>query len=387
MNLRMKFGRNWGRLGMKSKLSDICFYRKEKIAVAELDRENYISTENMLPDKNGVTIATSLPTTIQTQKYAKGDILVSNIRPYFKKIWFADKNGGCSNDVLVFKTKNRIDPRYLYYILADDSFFDYSMATAKGTKMPRGDKKALMEYEVPDYDLNEQNKIAGVLSPIDDKIQLNNKINKNLQSQALAIYIHMIVKKADESWHTGLLSDIASITMGQSPKGDSYNENGIGTVFFQGRAEFSFRFPSRKLYTTEPKRIAKTNDILMSVRAPVGDLNVAYEDCCIGRGLSAIHSKDNHQSFVLYTMFVLRRQLDVFNGEGTVFGSINRDALNSIPISIPPRKVMDKFESIVAPMDAIIRFKYEENCRLQAMRDSLLPRLMSGELDISALNI
>ena len=242
-----------------------------------------------------------------------------------------------------------------------------------------------IEVELPS--LSTQNKIASLLGNLDDQIELNTKINKNLQSQALAIYIHMIVKKADESWHTGLLSDIASITMGQSPKGDSYNENGIGTVFFQGRAEFSFRFPSRRLYTTEPKRMAKTNDILMSVRAPVGDLNVAYEDCCIGRGLSAIHSKDNHQSFVLYTMFVLRQQLDVFNGEGTVFGSINRDALNSIPISIPPRKVMDKFESIVAPMDAIIRINYEENCRLQAMRDSLLPRLMSGELDISALNI
>lgn len=180
MNWKMKFGRNWGRLGMKSKLSDICSYRKEKIAVAKLDRGNYISTENMLPDKNGVTTATSLPTTIQTQKYAKGDILVSNIRPYFKKIWFADKNGGCSNDVLVFKTKEGTDPRYLYYVLANDPFFEYSMATAKGTKMPRGDKKALMEYEVPDYDLKEQNKIAGVLSAIDDKIQLNNKINKNL---------------------------------------------------------------------------------------------------------------------------------------------------------------------------------------------------------------
>lgn len=239
--------------------------------------------------------------------------------------------------------------------------------------------------ELPNIEV--QKKIASFCEMLNDKIEQNNKINKNLQSQALAIYIHMIVKKADESWHTGLLSDIASITMGQSPKGDSYNENGIGTVFFQGRAEFSFRFPSRRLYTTEPKRMAKTNDILMSVRAPVGDLNVAYEDCCIGRGLSAIHSKDNHQSFVLYTMFVLRQQLDVFNGEGTVFGSINRDALNSIPISIPPHKVMDKFESIVAPMDAIIRINYEENCRLQAMRDSLLSRLMSGELDISALNI
>ena len=168
---------------MKSKLSDICFYCKEKIAIAELSRENYISTENMLPNKNGVTIAASLPTTIQTQKYEKGDVLVSNIRPYFKKIWLANKKGGCSNDVLVFRAKNDIEPRYLYYVLANNSFFEYSMATAKGTKMPRGDKKALMEYGIPDFDLKEQHKIASILSTIDDKIQLNNKINKNLCEQ------------------------------------------------------------------------------------------------------------------------------------------------------------------------------------------------------------
>ena len=197
----------------------------------------------------------------------------------------------------------------------------------------------------------------------------------------------MIIHKADESWIAGLLSDIASITMGQSPKGNTYNENGEGTVFFQGRAEFGFRFPTIRLYTTEPKRMAKANDILMSVRAPVGDINVAYEDCCIGRGLSAIHSKDNHQSFVLYTMFILRNQLNVFNGEGTVFGSITRDTLNSMPINIPPHKVMDEFESIVEPMDVTIQNNYEENCRLQAMRDSLLPRLMSGEIDVSNIDI
>lgn len=203
----------------------------------------------------------------------------------------------------------------------------------------------------------------------------------------MAIYAHVITEKADASWAKGILSDIASITMGQSPKGDTYNENGVGTVFFQGRAEFGFRFPTRRLYTTDPKRMAKANDVLMSVRAPVGDLNVAYEDCCIGRGLGAIHSKNDHQSFVLYTMFALRDQLDIFNGEGTVFGSINRDALNSMPIIIPPHTVIDEFESIVAPMDAAIRNNYEENCRLQVMRDSLLPKLMSGELDVSDIDL
>lgn len=193
----------------------------------------------------------------------------------------------------------------------------------------------------------------------------------------------MILENSSENWIQGKLSDIAIITMGQSPKGDTYNEENEGTVFYQGRAEFSFRFPTRRLYTTEPKRMAEENDVLMSVRAPVGDLNVATESCCIGRGLAAIHSKDHHQSFVLYTMYAVQEQLNVFNGEGTVFGSINKDSLNNIEIIVPDKETIDRFESIVAPMDATIRNNYDENCRLQSIRDSLLPRLMSGEIDVS----
>jgi Restriction endonuclease S subunits len=197
----------------------------------------------------------------------------------------------------------------------------------------------------------------------------------------------MFICNASGQWTDGILSDVAEITMGQSPKGDTYNENGVGTVFFQGRGEFGFRFPTRRLFTTDPKRMAQTNDVLMSVRAPVGDLNVAYEPCCIGRGLGAIRSKDGHQSFVLYTVFSLREKLHMFNGEGTVFGSINRDALNSMPIVIPTIEEMDRFEEVVAPMDAAIRNNHEEICRLEAIRDSLLPRLMSGELDVSAIQL
>lgn len=175
--------------------------------------------------------------------------------------------------------------------------------------------------------------------------------------------------------------------MGQSPKGNTYNEDETGTVFYQGRAEFGFRFPTRRLFTTDPKRIASENDVLMSVRAPVGDLNVANEPCCIGRGLAAIHSKDNHQSFVLYTMFAIKEQLHVFNGEGTVFGSINKNSLNDIVITIPDKKTLDYFESVVSPIDAMIRSNYDEICRLQSMRDSLLPKLMNGEIDVSGVKI
>lgn len=281
-----------------------------------------------------------------------------------------------------------INPRFLSYFFLTNQHKAFMVSMCShGTTMASLNQKILEQIEFPYPDRTYQDKVVGILGKLDERVRVNEKINENLQAQAQAIYQHMIIDNADDSWTPGVLSDIAVITMGQSPKGESYNEDGVGTVFFQGRAEFGFRFPTRRLYTTDPKRMASVNDALMSVRAPVGDMNVAYEDCCIGRGLGAIRSKDGHQSFVLYTMFSLREQLNVFNGEGTVFGSINRDALNSMPIDIPPQEIMDQFEDIVAPMDAAIRNNYDEICRLQGLRDSLLPRLMSGEMDVSGLDI
>lgn len=242
-----------------------------------------------------------------------------------------------------------------------------------------------IEVEIPSIKIQE--KISSILNDYDKKIELNNAINNNLEQQAQAIYQQMFIDNASSDWTDGALSDIADITMGQSPSGSSYNEDGNGAIFFQGRAEFGFRFPTVRLYTTEPKRMACANDTLMSVRAPVGDLNVAHTDCCIGRGLASIQSKNNHQSFVLYTMFSLKKQLDVFNGEGTIFGSINGNSLNEIPLLIPPSEKLDEFEALVSPMDAFIRNNYDEICRLEQLRDSLLPKLMAGELDVSDIDL
>ena len=212
-------------------------------------------------------------------------------------------------------------------------------------------------------------------------------INKNLEEQAKVIYKTMFSNNVSDNYHAGMLSELADITMGQSPKGDTYNKNGDGTVFYQGRAEFGFRFPTQRLFTTAPKRMAQENDVLMSVRAPVGDINIAREDCCIGRGLAAIHSKFGQQSFILYTMFDLQEQINIFNGEGTVFGSINRDGLNNLAVQIPPKEQMAKFEELVAPMDSAIRYHHEEILRLESIRDAILPRLMSGEIDVSNIEL
>lgn len=273
--------------------------------------------------------------------------------------------------------------KYLYYYFLKNNLRYLDSGSAQ-SQITIGDLK---NVEVPLPSIETQKKVVSILDAIDEKINNNIAINDNLQQQAMSLYAEMFLNSSDSNVTSGTLSDIAVITMGQSPSGSSYNEDGVGEVFYQGRAEFGFRFPKRRLFTTEPKRMAEAGDVLLSVRAPVGDLNIAYERCCIGRGLGAIHSKTGHSSFVLYTMFALRSQLDIFNGEGTVFGSINRDALNAIPIDIPPVTEIDQFEVVAHPIDELIRANYEENCRLEAIRDSLLPKLMSGEIDISAVQL
>jgi len=290
--------------------------------------------------------------------------------------------------MILLRPTKEIDPLYYGYVIKSYQKKIESLAEGS-TGQTEINRQRLQDeiYITFPKDRALQKEIGTFLFQIDEKIKNNSEINNNLEQQAQAIYQQMFIDNASSDWTEGTLSDIADITMGQSPSGSSYNEDGNGTIFFQGRAEFGFRFPSVRLYTTEPKRMACANDTLMSVRAPVGDLNVAHTDCCIGRGLAAIHSKNNHQSFVLYTMFYLKKQLDVFNGEGTVFGSINRNSLNEMPILIPSSEKLDEFEALVAPMDAAIHNNYDEICRLEQLRDSLLPQLMSGELDVSDIDL
>ena len=326
--------------------------------------------------------------------FKRDDILYSEIRPANKRFAYIDfentSNYIASTKLMVLRHNEKVLPEYLFALLKSNyviAELQHLAETRSGTfpQITFSSELAPMKVFLPDKDT--QIRIVSILSSIEQKIDKNNEINNNLEQQAQAIYQQMFINNASSDWAEGTLSNIADITMGQSPSGSSYNEDGNGTIFFQGRAEFGFRFPTVRLYTTEPKRMACANDTLMSVRAPVGDLNVAHTDCCIGRGLAAIHSKNNHQSFVLYTMFSLKKQLDVFNGEGTVFGSINRNSLNEMPILIPSSEKLDEFEALVAPMDAAIRNNYDEICRLEQLRDSLLPKLMSGELDVSDIDL
>ena len=185
---------------MKKALSDICYYVSDKIPVKQVRLDDYVSTENLLQNRGGLSVASKLPPSGKVTAFQAGDALVSNIRPYFKKIWLADRSGGASNDVLVFRKLNdNICEKYLYYILADDRFFAFSTASASGSKMPRGDKSQIMNYPVKLPPLEVQKKITDILSSLDEKIDLNRRMNETLEQLGQALFRHYFVDKTKQS--------------------------------------------------------------------------------------------------------------------------------------------------------------------------------------------
>lgn len=266
-----------------------------------------------------------------------------------------------------------------------------------------GDRLKEIELNLPPYE--KQKSIGAVLSSLDEKINLNRRICAELEAMAKTLYDYWFVqfdfpdengkpyrtsggamekckelgREVPKGWKAGTLSDIANITMGQSPAGESYNENGDGMMFFQGSTDFGSRFPMPRVYTTAPTRFAKNGDILMSVRAPVGALNIAMEDCCIGRGLAALNSKIGSQIYLIQLLNNFRAVFDSMNGNGTTFGSINKDTLYALKIIIPPNNVLQQFEEIVTPIEKQIRECEKENRELSSLRDWLLPMLMNGQ--------
>lgn len=364
-------------------------------------------------------------------------------------IFLGDEEEVCFESHLIRCRLNKNIAHSLYYFYFFSSNFgkkiiDTIVEQGAGAAGIRGSD--LAKLIVPKPDIKTQLNIAKVLSTIDDKIHLNNQINQTLESIAQAIFNSWFIdfepvrakiaakqegkdpelaamcaisgkseaeleqmEKEDfaelqataalfpddlieselgdvpKGWEVSTIENCFHVVMGQSPKGETYNENQQGKIFFQGRAEFGWRYPSPRLYTTDPKRIAKMNDILLSVRAPVGDMNVALDECCIGRGLAALSHKSNHFSYSYYLLKSLKNKFDLFNGEGTVFGSINQKDLKNITLIEPNRNLIDRFAELVFIFDQKIKINSLNISQLIDIRDTLLPKLLSGEVDVSGL--
>lgn len=264
----------------------------------------------------------------------------------------------------------------------------------------------LIEPDIPSIDI--QNSIVQVLSSIDNRIELNNRINIKLEALAKTLYDYWFIqfdfpdangnpykssggkmvyneilkREIPYGWKPKTLSDIANITMGQSPPGKSYNEEGEGSIFFQGSTDFGTLFPTVRQFTNEPSRMAQKKDILLSVRAPVGAMNIAKENCCIGRGLAALNSKTNSNSFLYYVMKYFKQIFDRRNSEGTTFGSITKDDLYSLLLVFPDNDTLKNYDEIVESQNQMIFNLNLENEQLSNLRDWLLPMLMNGQVTV-----
>ncbi|EMB7843462.1 restriction endonuclease subunit S [Vibrio vulnificus] len=287
---------------------------------------------------------------------------------------------------------------------------------ATGTTFPNLGKDALNNFEVKIVNEEEAKFVGSIYQQIELKIANNTAMNQTLEKIAQRIFKSWFIdfdpvkankegvafdglspeiqalfpNEFEESelgmvpkgWIPSTIGEEFDLVMGQSPKGTSYNEDAEGTVFFQGRRDFNFRFPSVRVYTTEPKKIAKQGDTLLSVRAPVGDVNIALEECCVGRGLAALRHKSNCSSLTYYTVANLKRIFDSFDTEGTVFGSINQKDLKSLKVIKMSEDVASAFSKVISPLDERIKQNTQNTICLERLRDRLLPKLISGQITV-----
>ena len=309
-------------------------------------------------------------------------------------------NQACCN-IEIDDTK--IDYRYVYYYLKGQYENLRQMSAGVRKNLNADDiKNFIIRYP---EDKVTQKKIAALLGALDDKIALNKKINATLEAMAKTLYDYWFVQfdfpdengkpyktsggkmiynaelgqDIPDGWKVQNLSEITTIIQGNSPDGSTLNDTGEGTIFFQGKTDFGFRFPEVRIYTTAPYRLAEKFDTLLSVRAPVGDANMAYEKCCIGRGLAAIHS--DYPSFIYYTLKKLKPIFEKLGSIGTTFDSITKNDVMALKICIPPTKFVEKFENVVSKFDTEIFNNTNESRQLAALRDWLLPMLMNGQLN------
>ena len=381
----------------KIRLGDVCKFSEEKIAVANLNETNYISTENLLPNKGGIVPAATLPKTLTTRAFCAGDILISNIRPYFKKIWYATFDGGCSADILVLKAAENIDQKFLYYVLSEDRFFDYATATAKGTKMPRGDKLSIMNYPVPIFPLETQKKIGEFLYLLDKKIALNKKINATLEAMTKMIYEYYFVqfdfpdengnpykagggkmifndkigREIPASWEVKTVGEIII----EQPK-SKIQVNEVKNI----EGDFPFFTSGDSILKWKEAFVDGRNCFLntggnVGIKFYVGQAAYSTDTWCIG-------AKENLTDYLYLFLMNIRAEIGQKFFQGTGLKHLQKPLFKQRAICIPPKNLLEKFNSEIQANHTKISVNNRESKKLAALRDYLLPLLMNGQIKI-----
>ena len=358
-------------------------------------------------------------------RFQNGDTLLARITPCLengKTVYVncleSDQIGHGSTEFIVLSgIEGKTDNLFVYYLARDPRFRRFAIHSMQGsTGRQRVMANSINTFEFVLPPIKEQHRIVHILSTLDDKIELNRQMNETLEATARAIFKSWFVDfdpvkakmegqkpvgmdtetaalfpsafedsslgKIPKEWIVSTIDEDFNLTMGQSPPGSTYNEDGSGIPFYQGRRDFSFRYLTPRIYCTAPKRFAKKGDTLVSVRAPVGDINMVEEECSIGRGVAAIRHKSGSRSYTYYAMQFLHQVFSRFEGEGTVFGSINKTDFQTLSQLKPSNEIIKAFERLVYPLDQSIENNENESHTLAKTRDTLLPKLLSGEIRI-----
>ncbi|KGB15223.1 hypothetical protein KY41_02650 [Latilactobacillus sakei] len=378
------------------RLGDFATFVNEKCYLNEASRNTYVSTENLKPNRLGVFFPiTKLPQTNKVNTFAKGDILIANIRPYFKKIWHANIAGTHSTDVLNIRSNSKqLLQSYLAVVLSNDRFFDYMMATSKGTKMPRGDKKAIMDFKFELPSFKDQIIISDSISVINQKIELNWQINKNLLQMMENCHRKMLKNAIynHQSKQSNILTVADNIITGKTPSTKNPGYYGGDTPFItipdmQGNV---FVTVTKKRLTQSGTSVQQNQEI------PALSLNVS----CIGTvGLVTINPTVAHTNQQINSVIVskdklwelffelrsLKGVMENMASGGTTILNMNKAIFSKLQINLLSPAIRKQFNAYANPIFEQILINDEQNHKLAKVRDLLLPKLLAGQIDLSNL--
>ena len=348
-------------------------------------------------------------------KFKKNDILFARITPSLEHgktciVDFLDDGeiGAGSTEFIVISSKNGLTiPDYLYYLTTSNLVREPAIKSMTGTSgRQRVDTSVFDSIIVPIPPLKEQKVIAKILSDLDSKIELNQKMNKTLEAIAQAIFKHWFIDfefpneggkpykssggemvdselgEIPKGWQVKYFKDVVSLTMGVSPKGNSYNTDGFGVPLLNGAADFSNGMIEPKKFTTNPVKMCKEGDLLFCIRATIGNLTYSDKEYCIGRGVAAL--SPNNEIFKAYSYFTLEYGINelISKASGSVIRGLSKDDILLYKVLVPTDKIIAEFHLLASAMFSRMRYLNIETHSLSNVRDSLLPKLMSGKIRV-----
>lgn len=401
-----------------TKLSSIADYVTDKISSNDIALREYVTTDCILQNKKGREIATNLPPqSCCLTRYQRGDVLIANIRPYLKKVWFADIDGGASSDVLVFRAKEGHSPSFLYAVLLQDSFFDYVMQGAKGSKMPRGDKEQILRYEMPTLSCSEES-IGTFFLNLDQKIRLNEQINQNLEAMAKQLYDYWFVqfdfpneegkpykssgdkmvwneklkREIPEGWDISLIKDIATTYSGGTPKSTNIEYYDNGEIAWINSGELNSPIITKTTnYITKcglensSAKLYPSNSILVAMYgATAGKVSLLTFEACSNQAVCGVIPTIENMLYYVYFHISSLYSHFITLSTGSARDNISQDTIKNILLPIPTRNILKLFDEKIGSIYQTIVNNYQQIDSLTKQRDELLPLLMNGQVSVNS---